>query len=61
MSIKICRNFYGDPKTGKIAESVFVDELTSDQIMNEKREWTYVKLNKISLHLTLTSKDFSTI
>ena len=48
--IKILKNCFGDPTTRKITEAVLIDELTSDETMNGKNEWTYVKLNKVSVH-----------
>ena len=50
VSVRIRRNCYGDPTAREIAESVLIDELTPNQTMNGKTQWTYVKLNKISLH-----------
>ena len=41
---------FGDPTTRRITKSVLIDELKSEQTMNGKSEWTYVKLNKVSVH-----------
>ena len=46
--VKILKNCFGDPTTRKITESVLIDELTTEQTMNGKAEWTYIKLNKLS-------------
>ena len=48
MRVKILKNCFGDPTTRKITESVLIDELTTEQTMNGKAEWTYIKLNKLS-------------
>ena len=33
-----------------ISEAVLIDELSAEETMNAKNEWTYVKLNKLSMH-----------
>ena len=48
LSIKILKKCYGNPTGRKIAEAVLIDELSSNQTMKGKSEWTYVKLNKVS-------------
>lgn len=48
--VKILKNCFGDPTTRRITEAVLIDELTSRDTMNGKNEWTYVKLNKVSVH-----------
>ena len=48
VSIKILDRCFGDATRRKITEAVFIDELSNDQTMNGKAEWTYVKLNKLS-------------
>ena len=48
--VKILKSCFGDPTTRRITEAVLIDELTSNQTMNGKNEWTYVKLNKLSIH-----------
>ena len=47
--VKILKNCYGDPTTRKITEAVLIDGLSSNETMNEKNEWTFVKLNKLSM------------
>ena len=47
--IRILKNCFGDPTTRKITEAVLIDELSSNDTMNGKNEWTYVKLNKLSM------------
>jgi uncharacterized protein YktA (UPF0223 family) len=48
--VKILKNCFGDPTTRRITEAVLIDELSSEETMNGKNEWTYIKLNKISVH-----------
>ena len=50
VGVKILRNCFGDPTTRRISEAVLIDELTAEETMNAKSEWTYVKLNKLSMH-----------
>ena len=49
VSVKILKNCFGDPTTRRITEAVLIDELTTSQTMNGKNEWTYIKLNKVSV------------
>ena len=49
VSVKILKNCYGDPTTRRITEAVLIDELSAAETMNGKNEWTYVKLNKLSV------------
>ena len=49
VSIKILKTCFGDPTTRRITESVLIDELTAAETMNGKNEWTYIKLNKLSV------------
>ena len=50
VGVKILRNCFGDPTTRRIAEAVLIDELSAEEAMNAKNEWTYVKLNKLTMH-----------
>ena len=50
VGVKILRNCFGDPTTRRITEAVLIDELSAEEAMNAKNEWTYVKLNKLSMH-----------
>ena len=50
VGVKILRNYFGDPTTRRISEAVLIDELSAEETMNAKSEWTYVKLNKLSMH-----------
>ena len=47
-NVKVLRNCFGDPTTRRIAESILIDELSTEDTMNGKCEWTYIKLNKIT-------------
>ena len=49
VSVQILKNCFGDPTTRKITEAVLIDELSKTETMNGKNEWSYVKLNKVSL------------
>ena len=49
VSVRILRACFGDPTARRITESVLIDELTSAETMNGKNEWTYIKLNKLSI------------
>ena len=42
----ISRNF-GDPMKRLITESVLIDELKDEDILNSKSEWSYVRLPKV--------------
>ena len=48
VSIKILKRCFGNATERKITEAVLIDELSGNQTMNGKSEWTYVKLNKLS-------------
>ena len=50
VGVRILSNCFGDPTTRRITESVLIDELSSEETMNGKNEWTYIKLNKLSVH-----------
>ena len=49
VAVKILKNCFGDPTTRRITEAVLIDELSAAETMNGKNEWTYVKLNKLSI------------
>ena len=49
VSVRIMKNCFGDPTTRKITEAVLIDELSKTETMNGKNEWSYVKLNKVSI------------
>ena len=47
ISVKILAKCFGKPTRRKITEAVLIDELSDNQTMNSKKEWTYTKLNKL--------------
>ena len=49
VSVKVLRNCFGDPTTRRITESILIDELSAGETMYAKGEWTYIKLNKITM------------
>ena len=49
VGVKILKNCFGDPTTRRITEAVLIDELSKAETMNGKNEWSYVKLNKVSI------------
>ena len=50
VGVKMLKNCFGDPTTRRITEAVLIDELTAEETMNAKNEWTYIKLNKITMN-----------
>ena len=48
VSVKVLERCFGDATRRKITEAVLIDELSTNETMNGKAEWTYVKLNKLS-------------
>ena len=50
INVRILRECFGDPTGRKIAEAVLINELSTDQTMNGKKEWSYIKLNKLSTY-----------
>ena len=49
VEMKILSRCFGKPTRRKITEAVLIDELSKAETMNGKNEWSYVKLNKVSL------------
>ena len=49
IDIKILAQCYGKPTRRMITESVMIDELSADMTMNNKSEWSYVKLSKVGI------------
>ena len=47
ISVKILAKCFGKPTRWKITEAVLIDELSDNQTMNNKKEWTYTELNKL--------------
>ena len=52
VEVTILARCFGQPTTRMITEAVLIDELSDQETMNAKTEWTYVKLPKaiISRH-----------
>ena len=50
VKVKILKTCFGDPTLRHITEAVLIDELSGDQTINNKNEWTYVKLNKLRIN-----------
>ena len=48
-SIRIIAECYGRPSRRMITEAVMIDEIPNDMTMNNKSEWTYVKLAKVQV------------
>ena len=48
INVKILRDCFGDPTGRKVAETVLINELSINQTMNGKKEWSYIKLKKLS-------------
>ena len=44
--MKILARCYGKPSRRRISEAVHIDKLNYTQTMNNKREWTFINLNK---------------
>ena len=49
LEVKITDRSFGKPSKRMIAESVLIEQLGKDETMNSKKEWTYVKLNKLQV------------
>ena len=47
--ITIEAEYFGKPTKRMITEAVLIDGMMDDKTMNNKREWTYVILNKIAI------------
>ena len=48
-NIRVIGKCYGKPSRRLITEAVMIDELSDDETMNNKKEWSYVVLNKIGV------------
>ena len=49
LELKLTDKSFGKPSRRMIAESVLIEQLSKEEIMNSKKEWSYVKLNKVSI------------
>ena len=47
--LKVLAECYGKPSRRLITEAVYIDELTNEMTMNNKNEWSYVKLAKVQM------------
>ena len=52
VNMKITKRCFGDPMKRQIAEAVLIDELTDEQTMKSKNEWSYIRLAKVNNELT---------
>ena len=48
-SIKILARCYGKPSRRLITEAVMINEIPPGKTMNNKAEWSYVKLAKVQI------------
>jgi hypothetical protein len=48
VEIRIIKRCFGDPTKRQISEAVLIDELTDEQTMNSKNEWSYIRLSKVN-------------
>ena len=46
IKISIIANCFGKPTTRMITEAVYIDELSDEETLNLKNEWSYIKLPK---------------
>ena len=44
---KVIAQCFGKPSRRMITEAVMIDELKDEETMNSRREWSFVKLNKV--------------
>ena len=49
LEVKITDKSFGKPSRRMIAESVLIEQLNQEETMNSKKEWSYVKLNKVNV------------
>ena len=49
VSLRILAECFGKPSRRMITEAVLIDEIPRGMTMNNKSEWTYVKLNKVQV------------
>ena len=47
LDVRVTDKSFGKPSRRMISESVVIENLKDSETMNSKREWTYVKLNKV--------------
>ena len=49
VQIKVISRNFGDPMKRLITESVLIEELKDEYILNSKQEWSYVRLPKVEV------------
>ena len=49
VSITILSQNFGDPTKRLITEAIMIDELDDEQLLNSKKEWSYVRLPHASI------------
>ena len=49
LEVKITDKSFGKPSRRMITESVMIEQVKENDAMNSKKEWTYVKLNKVHM------------
>ena len=47
--ISVKSKCFGEPTTRMITEAVLIDQLTDEETLNSRHEWTYVKLPRASI------------
>ena len=49
VDVKILSKCFGEPTTRMITEAVLINELSEEETLNSKNEWTYVKLPRATI------------
>jgi hypothetical protein len=49
LEVSVTDKSFGKPSRRMIVESVMIEQLGKEETMNSKKEWTYVKLNKVQV------------
>ena len=49
VEIKVIKHCFGKPSRRMISEAVMIEQLKDNETMNNKREWTYTRLNKVNV------------
>ena len=52
VKVKIISRNFGDPMKRLITESVIIDELDDEDILNSKHEWSYIRLPRVTMSNT---------
>ena len=52
VEVRIISQNFGDPMKRLITESVLIEELKDEDILNNKNEWSYIRLPKVSVSTT---------